>query len=103
VVHSRYWRSDHFTVEFTYYFEVQAPPEWKDAFLKKHSLALVSPLTARSFRTDNHSDDTPNWFAPDQIDSYDVWDKAGYYGGLDKQDQRTHLLLRLAALTALRK
>ena len=27
VVHSKYWRSDHFTLEFTYYFEVQATPE----------------------------------------------------------------------------
>ena len=82
VVHSRYWRSDHFTVEFTYYFEVQATPEWKDAFLRKHSLALVSPSTARSFRTDIDSDDTPNWFAPDPVDSYDVWDIAGSYGSV---------------------
>ena len=82
VVHSKYWRSNHFTYEFIYYFEVQATPEWRDAFLRKKNLALVSPSSARSFRTNNHSDDTPNWFAPDPVDIYDVWDKAGYFGSV---------------------
>ena len=82
VVHSRYWRPDHFAVEFTYYFEVQATPEWKDAFLRNRGLALVFPSTARSFRTNTHSDGFPNWFAPDPVESYDVWDKAGSYGSV---------------------
>src|SRR4026208_128179 len=49
VVHSKYWRSDHFTVEFIYYFEVEATPEWNDAFLKKRELTQVSPSVVRSF------------------------------------------------------
>lgn len=65
-----------------YYFEVQSMPDWKDAFLKEHNLQLVSPSVARSFRTNNHSDDTPSWFAPDPIDGYEVWDKAGNSGSV---------------------
>jgi hypothetical protein len=82
VIHSKYWRSAHFTLEFIYYFEVETTPEWRDAFLKKRSLGLVSPSTARSFRTNNDSDTTPNWFASDTLDHYDVWDKAGYFGSV---------------------
>ena len=82
VVHSKYWRSDHFTYEFIYFFEVQATPEWRDAFTKKKGLALVSPSSARSFRTNEHSDDTPSWFAPEPVDIYDVWDKTGYFGSV---------------------
>ena len=81
VVHSKYWRSNHFTYEFIYYFEVEATPEWKDNFVAKQGLKQVSPSIARSFRTNNHSDDTPNWFAPDPVDRYEVWDKAGYIFG----------------------
>jgi hypothetical protein len=78
VIHSKYWRSSHFTVEFIYYFEVEATPEWRDAFLKKHGLNLVPPSTARSFRMNNGSDDIPKWFAPDPVELYDVWDNSGY-------------------------
>src|SRR5438105_11071242 len=58
VVHSKYWRSNHFTYEFIYYFEVEATPEWKDKFVAKHNLKQVSPATARSFRTNNSANDT---------------------------------------------
>ena len=82
VVHSKYWRSNHFTEEFIYYFEVEATPEWRDAFLKKRGLSQVSSSTSRSFRTNMHSDDTPGWFAPDPVELYEVWDKAGYFGSV---------------------
>ncbi len=80
VIHSKYWRSNHFTDEHIYYFEVEATPEWRDTFLKKLGFIEVSPANARSFRTDIHSDETPDWFAPDPVEIYDVWDKPGYLG-----------------------
>jgi len=80
VIHSKYWRSNHFTLEFIYYFEVVATPEWRDAFLKKRGLMHVSPSVARSFRTNMLSDKTPDWFAPDPVELYEVWDEAGYFG-----------------------
>jgi len=68
--------------EFIYCFEVEATPEWKDAFLKKRGFTQVSPSVARSFRTNIGSDDTPDWFAPDPVELYDVWDKNGYFGSV---------------------
>jgi hypothetical protein len=82
VVHSKYWRSSHFTYEFIYYFEVEATPEWRNEFLKKRGLTQVSSSIARSFRTNTRSDMTPNWFAPDPVELYDVWDKPGYFGSV---------------------
>lgn len=82
VVHSKYWRSDHFTVEFIYYFEVEAAPEWRDKFLAKHNLKRVSSETARSFRTNNSGYETPDWFAPDPVGRYDVWDRPEYFGSV---------------------
>ena len=82
VVHSKYWRSNHFTVEYIYYFEVEATAAWKDSFFAKLNLKQVSPETARSFRTNNHDDGAPNWFAPNLVGRYEVWDKAGYTGSV---------------------
>lgn len=82
VVHSKYWRSDHFTFEFIYYFEVEATPEWRNKYFAKLNLRQVSRETARSFRTNNSDDETPGWFAPDPVGRYEVWDKPGYFGSL---------------------
>ena len=82
VVHSKYWRSNHFTYEYIYYFEVEATPAWRDAFLRRQNVERVSPSKAATYRQNNHSDLTPVWFAPDPVDRYDVWDKAGYPGSI---------------------
>ena len=82
VIHSKYWRSDHFTVEFVYFFEVEGKPEWRDEFLKTRHLVQIPPAVARTFRTNTHTDLTPNWFAPDPIELYDVWDKTGGFGSV---------------------
>ena len=80
VIHSKYWKSNHFTHEFAYFFEVQVSPEWKDAFLKNLNVEPVPASQARSFRTNMHSDLTPSWFAPDPVENYEVWDKPGRFG-----------------------
>lgn len=78
VVHSKYWKSNHFTDEFIYFFEIEATPEWRDAFLKKRNLVPVPSSLARSFRTNTHTDMTPDWFAPDPVSKYDVYDANGF-------------------------
>jgi hypothetical protein len=82
VIHSKYWKSDHFTEEFMYFFEVEATPEWRDAFLSKRNLQLISPSSARNFRENNSSDMTPAWFAADSVEKYDAWDEAGHFGSV---------------------
>jgi hypothetical protein len=81
IIHSQYWRSDHWTYEYMYFFEVQATPEWRDKFLKERNALPVPPDKARSFRTQVFGDSTPDWFAPDPVDIYEVWDeRPGYFG-----------------------
>jgi len=82
VVRSKYWRSNHFTDEFVYYFEVQASAAWRDAFLKKRNVELISPPAAATYRMNNHSDLAPDWFVPGPAEKYDVWDKAGHCGSI---------------------
>jgi hypothetical protein len=81
VIHSKYWRSDHFTDEHMYFFEVRSTPEWKDSFLRSRKVEPVPPSKARSFR-DNNGSDVPIWFASDSTESFEVWDQPGYYGSI---------------------
>jgi len=71
--------------------KIEATPAWKDKFVAKHNLKPVSPETALSFRTNNHDDDAPNWFAPDPVGRYDVWDQAGYFGSVWMDKSNGHI------------
>lgn len=82
IVHSYYWESDHFTHEYIYFFEVKASQEWQDVFLKEQKVEPVAPTNAWSFRHSHNYDDTPEWFAPDPVENYDVWDKPKYHGSI---------------------
>ncbi|HEY4416165.1 MAG TPA: hypothetical protein VGO57_10770 [Verrucomicrobiae bacterium] len=82
VVHSKYWRSNHFTEEFIYFFEIEASPEWLRAFLKQRGLTQVAPEKVGSFRANINSSDAPIWFAPDPVGLYEVWDRPGYFGSV---------------------
>ena len=82
VVRSKYWKSNHFTHEFIYYFEIEATQAWRDSFLAKHALQLVPPSEARGFRSSVRSKDTPEWFAPDPVELYETWDRVGRFGSV---------------------
>ena len=71
--------------------KIEATPAWKDKFVAKHNLKPVSPETALSFRTNNHDDDAPNWFAPDPVGRYDVWDQAGHFGSVWMDKSNGHI------------
>ncbi len=80
VVNSKYWRSNHFTYEYMWFFEVSAPAAWRDEFLLNRGLKLKPPSESRSFRDSHTSRLTPDWFAPDPVELYDVW--SGTHGTL---------------------
>ena len=83
VVHSRYWRSDHWTYEYSYYFEVQATPEWREEFLKSRNAHFVPADIARGYRDQAQPDLTPTWFVPGPVNDYEVWDdRPGYFGSI---------------------
>jgi len=79
IIHSKYWKSNHFTEEHMYFFEVQASAEWKNTFLKQHNLEQISPSAAPSFNN-GHVEFTPIWFVPDPVNAYDVWGSSGGSG-----------------------
>ena len=92
VVHSKYWRSDHWTDEYSYFFEVDASPEWRVDFLKYRNAQPVPSDKARSFRDQVHSDLTPDWFAPGPASDYEVWDeRPGYYGTIWIRKSNGHI------------
>jgi hypothetical protein len=80
VIHSKYWKSNHFTDEYIYFFEVTASPEWRKEYLNKRNFTLIAPSNAWSFRSSVGCDLTPDWFAPDPVEQYDVWDLPAYHG-----------------------
>ena len=81
VIHSKYWQSNHWTDEYVYYFEIKATPEWRDEFLKERNAHPVDAEKARSYRDQNRIKLTPDWFAPDPVSDYEVWDeRPGYFG-----------------------
>ncbi len=73
VIHSKYWKSDHFTEEFIWFFEINATPAWREEFLQSRGLKLLSTSESRTFRDNHKSAITPVWFAPDPVELYDVW------------------------------
>lgn len=91
VVRSKYWRSNHFTLEFAYYFEVKASPEWRDAFLQKHGFQLVPLNEARTFGSSRSSDEDPRWFAPYPARFYEVWKWPNGVEGLWIEKSTGHL------------
>ncbi|HEY1170575.1 MAG TPA: hypothetical protein VGH19_04325 [Verrucomicrobiae bacterium] len=80
VVNSKYWRSNHFTYEYMWFFEIRATAAWRDEFLQSRGLKLEPPAKSRSFRDKHTSKMTPDWFAPDPVELYDVWN--GTHGTL---------------------
>jgi hypothetical protein len=67
IVHSRYYRSPHFTYEAYYYFEITASKAFLDAWLK----GLVQTTPSK----DNLGllPDKPVWFLPKAIENYEMW------------------------------
>ncbi len=92
IIHSLYWRSDHFTDEFMFFAEVKASAGWRSGYFKKYKLEPVHPAKARSFRTDTSCSLTPGWFVPGPIGDYDVWDVPGRFGSvwIDRKNGHMH-------------
>ena len=67
VVHSRYWRSPHWTYEVTYYFELEPNVELKKQLFSENDLQELAPDSA------GIPDSKPVWFAPKPLSQYEIW------------------------------
>ena len=75
VIHSVYWKSAHWSVEYYYFIALRVPP--------KFLASLTSVETMTSVATDKAvsnacGDKPPLWFMPKSLNSYEAWvPKAG--------------------------
>jgi hypothetical protein len=72
VVHSRYWRSPHWTYEFEYFFEIMPNAKLKEQIFTKNKLRKLTGDEATKARQ-NVFGDVPPWFAPKVWSEYDIW------------------------------
>ena len=71
VVHSKYWRSPHWTLEFEYFFQVKADPALKDSLVRRRGLEPMPP--SGSSGSSRGSRSAPEWFCPKEPGRYEAW------------------------------
>jgi hypothetical protein len=72
VIHSRYWRSRHWTYEFQYFFEIASNIKLKEQLFDKNKLRQVTGDEATKIKK-NVFGGAPSWFAPKSVTEYEVW------------------------------
>jgi len=72
VLHSRYWRSAHWSREFGYFFEVRADRAFRAELFEKNDLVRVPPPDVAGAKSD-YFGDLPTWFCPEPAERYDAW------------------------------
>jgi len=72
VVHSKYWRSPHFTYEFQYFFEVAQYTSLKTQLFAENRLRRIEGEQVAKAK-ENHFGEAPSWFTPKSVGDYEVW------------------------------
>jgi hypothetical protein len=72
VVHSKYWRSPHWSYEFEYYFEIAPNAGLKRQLFSANKLRRVTGSEAEKIRG-KVLPNAPAWFAPKRVAEYEVW------------------------------
>jgi hypothetical protein len=73
VVHSKYWRSPHFTLEFRYFFHIKANQALRKQLFECNELVCIEDSNAVSVTLDQFFD-KPDWFVPKSPEEYEVWE-----------------------------
>lgn len=79
VLHSRYWRSAHWTYEFQYFFEIKRNDDLKDQLFTQNKLIRLYNEDAIEAMNDFFGE-RPVWFVPKDVDKYQVWVYEGETG-----------------------
>ena len=72
VVHSKYYRSPHWTYEFEYFFEIAPNATLKEQLFTKNKLRELTGNEATKAREDVPGD-VPSWFSPKVASEYRIW------------------------------
>lgn len=71
VVHSKYWRSPHWSLEFRYFFQLKAEAEFRREYLDRNELVQLPASGVAASIGDRR--DVPAWFCPKAPEAYDGW------------------------------
>lgn len=86
VLHSYYWKSPHWTVEYSYFISLEASPKFVTGLTSPELMTSVPP-DAKVLNS--CGDKPPHWFLPKSPTDYEVWipkAAAGYRVFRDKAD-----------------
>jgi hypothetical protein len=73
VVHSWYWRSPHFTMEYELYMETTLNKDILHSFLSKGDLVERESAADERVEEMMNYNSQPAWFVPKALDKYEVW------------------------------
>jgi len=74
VLHSYYWKSPHWSVEYRYFISLQASPKFVDGLTSSELMTVVVPDSAV---LDICGDERPKWFLPKPLANYVSFKRAG--------------------------
>lgn len=91
VVHSKYWRSAHFTMEYEYFFHIKANQPRHQQFFGSNDLMRIESTNAVSTSLNIFSG-RPKWFMEKSEEKYDAWEyrqepKGNFRIFIDKETQ----------------
>lgn len=72
VVHSRYWRSPHWTYEFEYFFHIRTNAALSRQLFEQNSLKKLDGAE-REIAFGHFAGAKPAWFLPGPADRYEAW------------------------------
>ena len=74
VLHSKYYRSPHFTYEFQYFFEIEQNDLLEEQLFTQNELVKIEDEEhAKEEATSGVLVNAPEWFVPKKLRQYDMW------------------------------
>ena len=72
VIHSKYWRSAHWTYEFQYFFEIEKNDKLKAQLFSENKLKKIEGKEAEDAMS-GFFGEKPEWFIPEEADEYEIY------------------------------
>ncbi|MES0491020.1 MAG: hypothetical protein ABUK01_13565 [Leptospirales bacterium] len=71
IIHSKYWRSPHFTYEFQYFFSFKKNQQFLDVLIRNDLIQVYGKRASEAKKDTRH--EAPEWFAPKAANMYRVY------------------------------
>src|SRR5690606_32549419 len=71
---SRFWKSSHWTYEYYFFIEIQKNKAFASKIIKENNLRKAAVKEDPDFFGDK-----PDWFLPQDIDKYELWQEQDKY------------------------